>query len=83
MAFKPALAATLGLAALSLAACGNMTNSASRPTGTTSANSPGVGFSSPQPASPMSPSNSQSKGEGGTGGQGAAGGGSAGSGSAR
>ena len=75
MATKFAIAA---LALLSLAACDNASSSASRPTGATPSMSSGVGFNSPQAATPMSPSSSQSKGEGGTGGQGTAGGGSAG-----
>jgi hypothetical protein len=76
MVIKSALAA---LALLSLAACDGGARSAARPTGVTTSTSSGVGFNSPQAATPASPSASQSKGEGGTGGQGAAGGGSAGS----
>jgi hypothetical protein len=75
MVIKSAIAA---LAILGLAACDSAPRSAARPTGTTTSNSSGAGFDSPQSAMPSSPGASQGRGEGGTGGQGAAGGGSAG-----
>jgi hypothetical protein len=64
MAINPVLAATLGLAALGLTACGTNTSSAARPTGVTPAAQSNISFGSPQAASPRVPSKGEGEGTG-------------------